>query len=150
MRIGDMLTIDRVLLDLRVRNKPRLLAEIASCFHRSGVSIPERDIEAALTAREQLGSTGLGAGFALPHARIERLDAYRGLFVRLGKPIDFDAIDGGPVHLVFALLMPASESSSQVAALAAVSRLFRDPSVRERLRTAKTADEAFQLLTKAG
>ena len=83
-------------------------------------------VQAALAAREQLGSTGLGAGFALPHARIEGLDAYLGLFVRLAKPIDFEAIDGKPVTLVFVLLIPSETTIPHVAALAAISRRFRD------------------------
>ncbi len=150
MRIADFLTADRVMLDLRARTKPRLIAEIAARFNRSDPSIGTEAIEAALLAREQLGSTGLGGGFALPHARIEALEAYRGLFVRLEKPVEFAAIDGAPVFLVFALLMPGTETSSHVGALAAVSRLFRDSAVRDRLRAAKTAGDAYPVLAGAG
>ena len=148
MRIADFLTLDRVILDPRVRTKPQLLAEVAARFSRSDPSLDAGVIEAALTARERLGSTGLGQGFALPHARIDSLTAYCGLFMRLDKPVEFEAIDGAPVSLVFALLMPGAETSSHVGALAAVSRLFREAAVRERLRQAKTAGDAYQVLAE--
>ncbi len=149
MQIADFLTPDRVILDQRPRTKPQLLAEVAARITRSGPALDPGAIEAALTARERLGSTGLGQGFALPHARIDSLRVYRGLFMRLDKPVEFEAIDGAPVAMVFALLMPGAETSSHVGALAAVSRLFRDAAVRERLRQAKTAGDAYQLLTEA-
>ncbi|HVY17709.1 MAG TPA: PTS sugar transporter subunit IIA [Rhodopila sp.] len=150
MRIADFLTPDRVVLDLRARTKPRLIAEVAARFNRSDPSIDIAAVEAALLARERLGSTGLGGGFALPHARVEALPGYRGLFARLDKPIEFEAIDGAPVSMVFALLTPGAEASSHVGALAAVSRLFRDAAVRERLRQAKSAADAFQVLAEGG
>jgi PTS system nitrogen regulatory IIA component len=150
MRIADFLTPDRVVLDWRPRTKQRLIAEAALRFNRSDPSIDAPAIETALLAREQLGSTGLGRGFALPHARIETLGAYRGLFARLDKPLEFDAIDGVPVTMVFALLMPGGETSSHVGALAAVSRLFRDTVVRDRLRQMKTAADAYRVLAEGG
>lgn len=145
MDIAEFLTPDRVLLDVRARNKPRLLAEISRQFGRSGLS-PET-VEGALLAREQLGSTGLGGGFALPHARIEGLSTYVGLFARVAKAIAFDAIDNAPVSLVFVLLIPADTAVPHVAALAAISRRFRDPTVATNLRTAKTPELAYGFLT---
>ncbi|HET6609271.1 MAG TPA: PTS sugar transporter subunit IIA [Rhodopila sp.] len=150
MRIVDFLTADRVILDQRPRTKALLLKEVAARFNRSDPTLDAGVTEAALAAREGLGSTGLGQGFALPHARIDTLRAYRGLFMRLDKPVEFEAIDGAPVALVFALLMPGAETSSHVGALAAISRLFRDPEVRQRLRVARTAAEAFEVLTEEG
>jgi PTS system nitrogen regulatory IIA component len=148
MDISDILTPDRVILDLRPRNKQRLLQDIAQHAGKSDPTLDTDRIAAALQAREQLGSTGLGNGFALPHARIDTLSAYRGLFVRLDKPLAFEAIDGEPVTTIFALLMPGSETSSHVGALATISRLFRDPAIRDRLRAAKTATEAYKILTE--
>jgi PTS system nitrogen regulatory IIA component len=148
MDISDILTPDRVILDLRPRNKQRLLQDIAQHAGKSDPTLDTDRIAAALQAREQLGSTGLGNGFALPHARIDTLSAYRGLFVRLDKPLAFEAIDGEPVTTIFALLMPGAETSSHVGALATISRLFRDPAIRDRLRAAKTATEAYKILTE--
>ena len=115
MNLTDLLTDDLVLLDLRIRDKTQLLTEIARHFARVPPGLAPETVEAALLSRERLGSTGLGAGFALPHARLEALPKYLGCFVRLAKPIEFEAIDGKPVAMVFALLIPA-ELTSHVAA----------------------------------
>lgn len=151
MEIADFLTPDRVILDMRARDKRQLIAEVAKRFgQRFDTSIPGSGaaaVEAALLDREQLGSTGLGNGFALPHARIEELDRFLGLFVRLAKPVAFDAIDGKPVQLIFVLLIPAGETTSHLAPLAAISRRFRDADVVAGLLHAQTPSAAYALLT---
>lgn len=146
MDIADFITPDRVALDLRVRDKAQLLQELAKRAEASGGGIPAAAILAALRSREDLGSTGLGKGFALPHARIDGLARFVGLFARLARPIDYDAIDGAPVDLVFLLLMPSDDGNNNVAALAAVSRRFRDASTLSGLRKADAAG-AFGTLT---
>jgi PTS system nitrogen regulatory IIA component len=147
MDIDDFLTPDRIALEVRVRDKAALIAEIARLFGRTAPKLHPETVHAALQAREQLGSTGLGGGFALPHARIEGLDAYLGLFLRLARPIDFEAIDGKPVQLVFVLLIPSESATPHVAALAAISRRFRNADVVTRLQKAKTPVEAYGILT---
>jgi PTS system nitrogen regulatory IIA component len=139
MEITDFLTPDRVILDLRARDKSHLIAEVARAAGRLLPALKPATIETALLAREQLGSTGLGAGFALPHARIEGL-------VRLAKPIDFDAIDGRQVRLVFVLLIPAEAVTPHVAALAAISRRFRDAERVGRLEKADSPAQAHAIL----
>ncbi|MEA2788176.1 MAG: nitrogen system component [Acetobacteraceae bacterium] len=148
MEIADFLTPDRIILDQRPRDKSQLIAEIARLFGRSMPAPPPDAIEAALLAREELGSTGLGGGFALPHARIEGLSDYLGMFVRLAKPIDFQAIDMQPVRLVFTLLIPSRSATPHVAALAAISRRFRDADLVARLMKAETQAIAYGFLTK--
>lgn len=151
MDIVELLTPGRVLLDVRVRDKGQLIHEIARAIAKSVDGVSADAIVASLTARERLGSTGLGNGFALPHARIQGLDRYAGLFARLAKPLAFDSIDGNPVTLVFALLIPAEGDKPHVAALAAITRRFRDAEMVGSLRGATTAAEAFALLSgKAG
>jgi PTS system nitrogen regulatory IIA component len=125
------------------------MGEVARAFARSVPTLNAGLVETGLLAREQLGSTGLGAGFALPHARIEGLVSYAGLLVRLGKPIDFDAIDGKPVGLVFVLLIPPEGTVPHVAALAAISRRFRDADFVARLKKAKSAGEAYGVMTES-
>ncbi|HEY1412050.1 MAG TPA: PTS sugar transporter subunit IIA [Rhodopila sp.] len=146
MEISDFLTPDRVVLDVRCRDKGQLVGEIARGFARSVPALRAETVEAALLAREQLGSTGLGGGFALPHARIEGLSGYLGLFMRLAKPVDFVAIDDKPVTLVFVLLIPFESAVPHVAALAAISRRFRDAALVANLRAAKAPAEAYRLL----
>jgi PTS system nitrogen regulatory IIA component len=138
MDLADFIAADRIVLDARVRDKAGLLRDLARRAEASS-GVAAATILAALSAREALGSTGLGRGFALPHARIEGLRRFIGLFARLARPIDYDAIDGAPVDLVFLLLMPAEEGNAQVAALAAVSRRFRDDATVARLREADAA-----------
>ena len=136
MDIADFIAADRVVLDLRVRDKDSLLRELAKRAAAACGGLKADAIHAALRAREELGSTGLGKGFALPHARIEGLPRFVGFFARLSRPVAYDAIDGAPVDLVFLLLMPAEEGHDHVAALAAVSRRFRDLAIVARLREA--------------
>jgi PTS system nitrogen regulatory IIA component len=147
MDIAELLSADRVVLNMRVRDKAALLTELARLASSHAPEVSSGEVEAALLGRERLGSTGLGAGFALPHARLARLDAFVGLFARLARPIDYSAIDDKPVDLVFLLLIPA-EAVDHVAALAAVSRLFRDPAVVARVRKAGSTAATFDILTK--
>lgn len=147
MDIADFLTQDRVVLDARLRDKTLLLTEAGRLLGRAVPTLQRSVIEQALMDREKLGSTGLGAGFALPHARVEALPAYLGLCMRLARPIEFDAIDGKPVDLVFVLLIPAEPPTPHVTALAAISRKFRDATVLARLRKAETQAAAYAVLT---
>jgi PTS system nitrogen regulatory IIA component len=146
MDVADFIAADRIALDLRVRDKAQLLQDLVRRAVPAGGPVAPDAVLAALQSREALGSTGLGKGFALPHARVEGLARFIGLFARLARPIDYDAIDGAPVDLVFLLLMPAEAASSHVAALAAISRRFRNGDTMARLRKADAAS-ALAILT---
>lgn len=150
MTIADFLSPDHVLLNVKVRDKAHLIGDIARAFGRSANGFAAEQVEASLLGRERLGSTGLGAGFALPHARIEGLERFTGLFMRLTKPVAFDSIDGKPVEMVFVLLIPAAGEIPHVGALAAISRVFRDNAFVSGLREAATPAAAFRLLTGGG
>ena len=121
-----------------------LVAETAS--RRYGLDAGE--VLDALMAREQTGSTGVGAGVAVPHARVPRLDRVRAVFLRLETAVDYDALDGQPVDLVFALLAPKSTGPEQLKALASVSRLLRQRHLRQQLREANTPDTIYSLLSQ--
>jgi PTS system nitrogen regulatory IIA component len=146
-----MITPGRVILNLRVRDKGALLDELARRVDAPGLA-PDA-IAAALKGREELGSTGLGRGFALPHARLPDLRIFIGLLARLARPIDYAAIDGEPVDLVFLLLIPQQEStvpeSAAVSTLAAIARRFRDEDTLAKVRAAATAAEIHSLMTAA-
>jgi PTS system nitrogen regulatory IIA component len=145
MQLAELLAPGDVLLDLRAGDKKQVLQELARrAAPRAGIDAPA--IAAALQSREQLGSTGLGKGFALPHARMRGLAGFIGLFVRLERAIDFQSIDAQPVDLVFLLLIPENAGNAHVAALAAVSRKLRDPAVVRALRKATSAAVAYDLL----
>jgi nitrogen PTS system EIIA component len=130
---------------LRVGDKTQLLRELARRAS-AALSLDQRVILDALQAREDLGSTGLGKGFALPHARLDALSQFFALFVRLARPIDFAAIDDRPVDLVILLLTPANSGSQHLATLAALSRPLRDDAFVRRLRQASDAASLHKLL----
>jgi len=135
MPIADLIGPSQVLLGLRVTDKAGLLGELARRA-AAAVSLPSSTILRALQAREELGSTGLGRGFALPHARLDGLPKFYALCVRLQRPIEYEAIDGKPVDLVILLLTPEAASAQHLATLAALSRPLRDEAFVQQLRRA--------------
>ncbi|HUI21768.1 MAG TPA: PTS sugar transporter subunit IIA [Methylocella sp.] len=145
MDLADLITPDRVIFAARASNKQQLLQDLASRAAKL-LNLDARAIFDALLAREELGSTGLGNGFALPHARIEGLDRPFGMFARLNRPIHFDSIDGKPVDLVFVLLVPTAAGSEHLGALAAVSRHLRDQDFAAELRKAANTTALCKLL----
>lgn len=145
--IGDILTTDRIILNARPANKAQLLAEAARHLASAEQGLAAETIKQALQEREALGSTGLGRGFALPHARIDHLETYQGLFLRLSRPAEFEAIDARPVDLVFVLLIPSVTTMGHVSILAAISRRFRDAEAVANIRRAETREAIFSLLT---
>jgi PTS system nitrogen regulatory IIA component len=110
--------------------------------------MPERDIFDVLLQRERLGSTGLGQGVAIPHGKLRGLKRIVGLFARLAEPIDFDAVDGLPVDIVFLLLAPEGAGADHLKALARISRLLRDGTAVEKLRASRDAAALYALLTE--
>lgn len=125
MDIADLISRDHVFAGLRVGGKAQLLDELARRA-APALGIGAQTIADALAAREALGSTGVGQGIAMPHARIPGLGRLYGLFVRLDQPIDFAAIDEQKVDLVFLLLTPAEGGTAHLTALALVSRDLSD------------------------
>ena len=139
---------DAVLASVKASGKKALLAELAS-RGASLVGIDERRLFDRLLERERLGSTGIGGGIAIPHARLPSVAQPRGLFARLGQPVDFDAIDDRPVDLVFLLVAPEGAGADHLKALARVSRLLRDRGLVEKLRATESAEALYALLTES-
>lgn len=148
MDVAALVSPDRVIAGLRASDKAQVLRALARRAAAS-TGLPENTIAEALLARERLGSTGVGAGIAIPHAAIAGLAEFYGLFARLERPIDFDSIDAAPVDLVFLLLVP-QHTSSHVKALSAIARKLRDRALAERLRNAEDAGTLHRLLTGPG
>jgi PTS system nitrogen regulatory IIA component len=145
MDIADLLEPDCVILNLRALDKAQLLNELAARA-AALLGIDGQSLLEAISAREALGSTGVGQGVAVPHARIAGLERFIGLFARLKRPLAYDAVDERSVDLVFLLLTPASAGAAHLAALATVSRRLRSREVTERLRSARTEDELYSIL----
>ena len=140
MEIRDFLSPDRTVTALRVSDKNRLLLDLAQRA-ATILGLPAEQVSAALLKREELGSTGTGAGVAIPHARLPGIGKPFGLLVRLDKArldkaIDFDSVDGRKVDVVFVLLLPASAQGEQLNALAAAARALRDPDTIRKVRGA--------------
>ena len=143
--LPEILGNDCVDARLTVANKKSLFQQLAAAMARkTGVST--KDILNSLSERERLGSTGFGNGIAIPHGKIEGLPAVTGYFARLTSPIDFQAVDGIHVDLVFMLLSPADAGADHLKALAGVSRLLRDRQMLAKLRGARSKDAIYALL----
>jgi PTS system nitrogen regulatory IIA component len=145
MEIAELIKPDQIVIGLDVTDKSGLLFELAMRASRA-CGVAAESILKALTAREALGSTGMGQGIALPHASIEGLKKPFGCLARLEHSVDFEAIDGEPVDLVFLLLTPPAARNQNVAILAAISRRLRDRTVLQELRTGKSAPEIYKAL----
>ncbi|MBX3712600.1 MAG: PTS sugar transporter subunit IIA [Lysobacter sp.] len=133
----DLLPAQRIRTDLAVADKPALIDALASLL--AGPAADRGPIRASLLAREQLGSTGLGRGVAIPHGRIADLDHPRAAFVHLDKPIDFESVDGRPVDLVAALVVPLHYTDGHLHLLAELAGMFSDSGLTARLRAAADA-----------
>ena len=144
--LGDLVTPRGVVAHLRITTKKQVLQDLARRA-AAMTGIAERRIYEAIAERERLGTTGIGGGVAVPHCRLPELTRLHGLFVRLERPIPFDAIDDQPVDLVFLLLAPAEAGAEHLKALARVSRLLRDRAMCEKLRGANSADALYALLS---
>jgi len=145
MNISDLLSPTDVMIDVRASNKRLLLQEFAA---KAAVSLglPVDQIAPHLLKREELGSTGIGRGVAIPHARLQDLQPPFGLLAKLRQPIEFDAIDGLAVDIIFVLLLPAAAENEALGALALVARTLRSPESLARLRGAKNASELYSAI----
>ena len=131
MELGDLVTREAILASLLAINKKQVLHELARTAGQL-MSLEPREIFEAVWQRERLGSTGFGRGVAIPHVKLRGLDHTVCLFARLQQPVDFDALDGEPVDLIFLLLSPEHASGDHLKTLARISRLVRDPTTIER------------------
>jgi len=145
MNIADIISKNAVLDNVQVASK-RELVQCLSERIASLCEIDERVIFDAVWERENLGSTGYGEGVAFPHARIEGLNKVCGMFARLDEPVDFDALDGKPVDLVFMLVSPENSGADHLTALAALSRILKTEGTCEKLRKARSVDEIYSIL----
>lgn len=143
--LGDLLRPERISLDRRVDSKRQLFQDLAEAVE-GGLGIDQERVLAALIQREKLGTTGIGDGIAVPHARLVDLHEVIGFFTRLARPIDYDALDDQPVDLVFLVLAPEAGNADQLKALARIARLLRDPSIAIRLRAESRVDMVHAIL----
>ena len=148
MQLSQFLDFEAIRVDLAAGNKRQLLNQLAQ-IAAARLSLDPSSIADAIADRERLGSTGFGGGVAIPHGKLAGLDRVYALVARLAAPIDYKAIDGAPVDLIFLLLSPPDAGAEHLKALAVVSRLMRHAGVVEKLRGARTRDAMAAVLLGA-
>ncbi|WP_416222278.1 PTS sugar transporter subunit IIA [Sphingomonas sp. LY160] len=148
MQLSQFLDFDAIRTDLSAGNKRQLLNQLAQIAGQR-LSVDPTTIADAIAERERLGSTGFGGGVAIPHGKLAGLDRVYALVTRLAAPLDYKAIDGAPVDLVFLLLSPPDAGAEHLKALAAVSRLVRHAATVEKIRGARSRDALSAVLLGA-
>jgi len=147
MPLSDVLAADAVISALKAQTKKQALLELSE--YASIVSgLSAHEINESLTQRERLGSTGIGNGIAIPHGKLAKATHLFGIFARLDKPIDFEALDGEPVDLIFLLIAPEKAGADHLKALSRVARILRDPAIAQKLRGTHDQAVLFALLTQ--
>jgi nitrogen PTS system EIIA component len=145
MSLTDLIAPNAVIPALKGTNKKQAIQELAAkAAELTGHN--ERAIAEILLQRERLGSTGVGGGIAIPHGKLPKLNRLFGLFARLDGAIDFEALDGQPVDLIFLLLAPETAGADHLKALARVARLLRDADVVQKLRASQDAAALYAVL----
>lgn len=145
MKLSEIMSGNSVIVGLKANSKRQLLQELANkAAEVAGIS--DRTVFDAVLERESLGTTGFGEGTALPHGRFAELDKIYGFFAKLAAPVDYDAVDGKPVDLVFMLLSPESSGADHLTALAQMSRILKDEATRSKIRQISSAQEIYVLL----
>lgn len=145
---SDLLSPGRILAAIRINSKKRLLELISLTMAKKNKELNSREIFESLCARENLGSTTLGNGVAIPHGRINGIEGAEALFLQLSKPLLYDDEGGQPVDLIFALGVPIECTDDHSKLLAGISERFSDPELLEQLRKAVDVNEIWQLLSK--
>ena len=147
MSLNDLLTPDAVIASLRVNGKKQALQELSDrAAEVSG--LPAREIFDSILQRERLGPTGVGDGIAIPHGKLAKCRRIFGVFARLERPIDFEALDGLPVDLIFLLIAPESAGADHLKALATIARKLRNPNLAAQLRATRDASAIYSLMTQ--
>ena len=148
MDLTDLIGPDTILPSLRGHTKKQVLQELAErAALRTGLG--EREIFETVLQRERLGSTGVGNGIAIPHGKLAALPGLVGVFGRLHRPVDFEALDDQPVDLVFLLLAPENAGADHLKALSKIARLLRNSEVVAKLRASRDAETIYTLMTQA-
>ena len=143
LRIEDILSPERSLVDVQVSSKKKLLELLATMVANTLGDASADDIYERLLNRERMGSTGIGEGIAIPHCRLAYCQQATGFLLRLAEPVDYDAIDGQPADLVFALLVPEEATEEHLQILATLARNFSQEDYRNALRKAPDARHLY-------
>lgn len=147
MTLKTILPPERVLFDVPGGSKKRVLEFFSTFIAQNTPSLDSQEVFSRLIGRERLGSTGIGNGVAIPHARSPHCSAPIAGFLKLAEPVDFDAIDGDPVDLVFVLLVPEEADDTHLALLGQVATIMNDARTRAQFRKCESQRELLELVT---
>lgn len=147
--VSDLLSRDLIEPDLEASSRDDVFDELIGLLEENGALEFSDEALDALQDREEILSTGIGEGLAIPHAKMDEIDEFLAAFARLPDGVDFKSLDGKPAHLVFLLLSPKGEAGKHVRVLARVSRILKNASFRERLLEAETDDAIYDLIVEA-
>ncbi|MCP4335909.1 MAG: PTS IIA-like nitrogen regulatory protein PtsN [Gammaproteobacteria bacterium] len=148
MAISALLSPQKIFIDTEVSSKKKLLELIAN-ITADQTRLPESIIYSNLLNRERLGSTGLGQGFAVPHARLPDLEKTVGCFFRLKQPVNFESPDNLPVDLVFTIIIPQEATEEHLLILSSLARVFSDADICEAIREASSKEEIQRIIQSA-
>ncbi|MBU0514304.1 MAG: PTS sugar transporter subunit IIA [Proteobacteria bacterium] len=148
MHLTDLLSPDSIIAELRGGDKTSVLQELASVLVDRSPGLDLEDLVNILLEREQLGSTGIGDGIAIPHGKVAHLDRLLVSFGRTSRGVPFEAMDDRPVHLFFLLVAPENSAGMHLKALAKISRLLQDSALKKSLREAPDRETIFDLISR--
>ncbi|MFT5656764.1 MAG: PTS system nitrogen regulatory IIA component [Gammaproteobacteria bacterium] len=148
MTVTALLSPERIFIDPNISSKKKLLEFIANTV-TGHCGLAKSTLFNSLLDRERLGSTGLGHGFAVPHARLSDLQETIGFFVKLANPINFDAPDNQPVDLIFCIVIPQHATDEHLQILASLAKIFSQSSICEQIRNAKSTNEVTRIIDSA-
>jgi len=148
MKIVDILDPAAIVPEMRALTKPEALQELAGALARLHPEIDERRLMEVLLEREELGSTAIGEGIAIPHGKLSGVTSVAAAFGRSPRGIDFDSLDGSPTRLFFLLVAPEDSAGIHLKALARISRLLKDKGFRDRLLAGTTPEELYATITQ--
>ena len=146
MKISDILKKEHVIKELNSCDKKNVLDELSSFLEDEGEITSKENLLTALIEREKLGSTGIGENVAIPHAKISEIDKIITVFGRSKNGVEFEALDQKPVNFIFLVIAPENSTSQHLKALARISRLFKNASLRESVLRTNEADQIYSIL----
>ncbi len=146
MKLSDILDVNNIIIALKARNKNTAIEELAGAIVESCPSLKKDELIKILLERERLGSTGIGDGVAIPHGKVPGIRDPVISFGRSEKGLDFDSIDGQPVHLFFLLVAPEDSANIHLKALAKIAKILRNNSFRKQLLEATTREEIYKII----
>ena len=146
MKISELLNQKLIIADLKAGAKNQALEEMVACLAAFRQGINPKELYTVLIEREKLGSTGIGNGIAIPHGKLDGLDSICLVFARSPAGIEFDSLDGKPVHLIFLLVAPFNSAGVHLKALARLSRLLKEKNFRDNLFAAADGAELFTIV----